>query len=178
MAVALIPSTPAWACSCAPPDPATLITMEITDSVVADAANPFGGDDSFGATVDLRGAAFAVVGATPALLDGVDLETVPVLAAVIEDPEMEDSCGTPHRPEAGSDIELSGVVSDEGLGTFIYTGACSGSLTVLAGPDPGFGESSGSVDRSPWATVAVGVGVVLVVGLAAGGVLWRPRRDV
>jgi hypothetical protein len=177
LAVALIPSTPAWACSCAGPDPATLINLEITDSAVADAPNPWGGQDrESGATVDLRGVATTVIGEVPVLLDGVDLDTVPVLASVIEDPQMEDSCGTPHRPAAGSDIELTGVVSDEGEGTFIYTGACSGSLTVLAGPDPAFGSAS-EPGRSPWVAAAVGVGGVLVLALVAGGVFWRPQRE-
>jgi hypothetical protein len=176
MAIALVPSTPAWACSCAGPDPATLITLEITDSAVADAPNPWGAEDSeLRSTVDLRGEATSVIGAVPALLDGQELDTVPVLASVLEDPEMQDSCGTPQRPSAGSDLELTGVVSDEGDGTFIFTGACSGSLTVLAGPDPAF-VSSGP-GRSPWMTAAVVAGGALVVALVAGGVFWRPKRD-
>jgi hypothetical protein len=176
MAVALVPSTPAWACSCEPPDPATVITVAITDSAVADAANPWGGADDLVGTVDLRGTATSVVGEVPVLLDGVDLDSVPVLAAVIEDPQMQDSCDTPHRPAAGSDLELTGVVSDEGDGAFIYTGACSGSLTVLAGPDPAFASSSGP-GRSPWATAAVGAGGVVVLALVVGGAFWRPKRD-
>ncbi|MEQ1787095.1 MAG: hypothetical protein ABL966_08595 [Acidimicrobiales bacterium] len=179
MAIALIPSTPAWACSCMAPDPSTQITIEITDSAVAKAANPFGGSDDFGATVDLRGGAHSVIGEVPVLLADVEVESVPVLAAVLDDPNMSDSCGTPQRPAQGSDIEVTGTVMDEGNGTFIWAGPCSGSFAVLAGPDAGFSAPSppGDDDSSPLVPVAVGVGGLLVVALIAGGVLWRPRRE-
>jgi hypothetical protein len=50
-AVAFVPTAPAWACSCAGPDPATVVTLELTDAAVDDAPNPFGGG---GTTVALR----------------------------------------------------------------------------------------------------------------------------
>lgn len=180
MAVALIPAPPAGACSCAPPDPAAQITMEITDSGVARAENPFGGGDDFGATVDLRGGALSVIGDVPELLAEADLDDVPVLASVLDDPNMGDSCNTPQRPEAGSDIEVTGTVTEEGGARFIWAGPCSGTFTVLAAP--GQGEAAPTPELpddggAPWVPIAMGAGGLLVVGLVAGGVLWRPRRD-
>ncbi len=180
MALTLIPVPPAWACSCAAPDASLQVSLEITDSAVAPAENPWGGDGAFGTTVDLRGVETTVLGDLPAALDGQVLDEVPILAAVLDDPNMQDSCGTPQRPAAGSDLEVTGVVNDEGAGPFIYTGPCSGSLTVLADPDPAFEEalqSSGGSGRGPLTTVAVGAGVALLGALVVGGALWRPQRD-
>lgn len=177
LAIALVPMGPARACSCAAaPDPVTIITLDITDSAVADAKNPFGGDDSgdFGRTVDLRGASLTVVGDTPELLADLEIDQVPVLAAVLEDPNMQDSCGTPHRPDPGVDLEVSGVAMAEGGQTFVYTGPCSGSFEVTAAAEPG---AVPTAKRSPLVPVAVGVGGLLVVGLVVGGAFWQPRRD-
>ncbi len=176
MSLALLPASPAWACSCAGPDPATQITVDITDSAVAEADNPFGGGagEDFGATVDLRGTGTTVIGATPALLEGMAIEEVPVLAMVLTDPNMEDSCGTPHPPAAGSDLEVQGVVLQEGGATFIYTGPCSGTFAVTSAPDP---SAAPAASRRPLVAVAIGAGALLVVGLIAGGVMWRPNRD-
>jgi hypothetical protein len=183
MAVALVPASPAWACSCAAPDPSTQITLEITDSAVAEADNPFGGE-GMGATVDLRGGAASVIGDVPVLLEDADIESVPVFAAVLDDPNMQDSCGTPQRPEAGSDLEVTGTVMDEGAGTFIYSGPCSGSFAVLAGPGGGESAPSGSTPgpdegfgRGFLMPIAFAAGGLLMLGLVAGGVFWQPRRE-
>ena len=168
MAIALVPASPAWACSCGPPDPATQVTVEIADSAVRDAPTPFGGG---GTTVDLRGAATTVIGPTPVLLDGLDLEEVPVLASVLAEPDVGNQCDIPIRPDAGSDLEVSGIVADEGGETIIYTGACTGELIVLAAPTPLPRERSSAVP------VAIGVAALLVVGLIAGGASWQSHSD-
>lgn len=177
VAIAVIPATPAWACSCGETDPAMQVTMAITDSRVAEVANPWGGGgDSWDTTVDLRGASSSVIGAMPAALEGTDLAAVPVLASVIEDPDMEDSCNTPHRPDAGSDIELTGVLYDEGEGVFVYTGPCNGSFIVVAAPDEGYGGGTGDGRGLLVPAVVGGVGVV-ALGLVGGRALARRRGD-
>jgi hypothetical protein len=177
MALAMIPNPPAHACSCAGVDPATQIELDIVDSEVAPADNPFGGDDSFGSTVDLRGGSVTVLGGDPALLEGLAIEDVPVLATVIDDPNVQDSCGTPPRPAVGSDIELTGTAMDEGDGPFIFAGPCSGTFQVIAGPDPGTEVARSSPGRGVLGTALIGVGAAGVLALVAGGALWQSRRD-
>ena len=177
MALAVIPTPPAQACSCAAVDPATQIELDIVDSEVAPADNPFGADDSFGRTVDLRGESVTVLSGEPGLLEGLAIEDVPVLASVIDDPNMQDSCGTPQRPAVGSDIELTGTAMDEGDGPFIFAGPCSGTFQVIAGPDPGTEVAASPPGRGLLGTALIGVGAAGVLALVAGGALWQSRRE-
>lgn len=159
MALALIPSTPAWACSCGEPDADSQVSVAITDSAVELTTSPWDID-----VVDLRGTSVALIGAAPPALDGLDVDSLRVLGAVLLDPGMQDSCDTPHPPEVGSDLRVDGVVLEEDGETFIYTGPCSGSFTVTAAPAP---EPE---LPSPSRAVPIAVGASALVAVAALGV--------
>lgn len=169
MALAVVPATPAGACSCGEGDPGSRISLAIADSEVIRVPNPWGGEDvgDF-ATVDLRGASLEVLGAIPAQLADRDLAEVPVLAAVLLDPNLQDSCGTPQIPPVGSDLEVDATVIDDPE-LMIYSGPCSGTFTVTAAPAP----DPEPPDRSPVVPVAVGGAAVAV----AAALVLRSRRS-
>ncbi|MDP1807151.1 MAG: hypothetical protein Q8K72_18385 [Acidimicrobiales bacterium] len=169
MALAVIPASPAGACSCGEGDPASRISLVITNSEVSRVANPWGGEAGGDmATVDLRGASLEVLGTIPARLGDRDLAEVPVLAAVLLDPNMQDSCGTPQIPAVGSDLKVEATVIDDPE-LIIYSGPCSGTFTVTAAPAP----EPELPDQSPVVPVAVGgAGVALVAVLVL-----RSRRS-
>ena len=163
LSLAVLPATPAWACSCGEADPAARISLAITDSAVEAVPNPWGGDPSDDSgTVDLRGSAMEVLSEVPAALEGRDLEAVPVLAAVLRDPNMQDSCGTPQVPAVGSDLRVDGTVTDETGELIIYSGPCSGTFTVTAAP-----EVSPPDDSASLALVAGGAAAAMVVAVLA-----------
>lgn len=160
----LVPSRPAAACSCSAPDPASAVELEIRSTRVAD-REPSG--DGY-AIVDLRGEATTLVGPAPAQLEGVDLDTVPVLSSVRTDPESMDSCDTPLRPAPGTDLAVTGHVGDDEGALVIFTGPCSGSFTITAAPPPADDPSG------PQVAIVVGAGAAALVALAL--VPWWSRR--
>lgn len=173
----VVPARPAHACSCGEPDPTTAVTLDITASRVE--IRPGDGDEIWG-VVDLRGKDVAVVGAVPALLDGVAIDTVPVLSSVILDPSdgASDSCNTPRPPAAGADLRVTGHASQDDGGLVIWTGPCSGTFEVTAAPvavhlDNGVSGTSG---RNA-AHVAIAVGGVGLFALGVG-LVWRRRSSV
>ena len=119
------------------------------------------------ATVDLRGSSLEVVGAIPRRLADRDLAQVPVLAAVLLDPNMQDSCGTPQIPAVGSDLKVEATVIDDPE-LMIYSGPCSGTFTVTAAPAP----EPDPPDRPPIVPVALGGAAAVVAVLVL-----RSRRS-
>jgi len=144
------------ACSCTDSDPSGAVELAITASEPVH--HSMIGPEQETPVVDLRGQETVLVGEAPQLLDGVSLDGVPVLMAVVEG-SANPECNQDQPPD-GSDLSLTGHVYREETGPVVWTGLCQGTLTIVAPSEPDV-----AADDDDWGR-GLTISAVVLAGLA------------